>query len=184
MNGLPEPDPDTGLLPPGRYAANLETLHAELVAAPHFTESTTRADLWAEWEQHRALVDLWTSKIARIWLGGSFTSRKLDPSDVDVTYLIQAAAYDRLDEEAVGTIADLADRTWCLGHRMRVDAYVIRLPEDVPVWQLNPALFSEATNGSFRDIGLYDEIWQRTRSSPTGDGQARMLRRGYVEVLL
>jgi hypothetical protein len=182
VNGLPDPDPNTGLLPPGRYAADLAELYSRFVTAPRFVASTTRELLWDQWARHRAIVEAETGEIARMWLGGSFAGGKLDPDDVDVTYLLRAAVFDRLEAEELASLEDLTDRAWCVAHGMRIDSYVIRLPEDKPFWQLAPGSFTQATNDSFRDIGLYDEIWQCVRASPAEP--AEPLRRGYVEVLL
>ncbi|NDZ83654.1 hypothetical protein G3I19_35120 [Streptomyces sp. SID10853] len=184
MQGLPELNQATGLLPPGRYTANLDQLHTRFVAAPDFADSRTRKQLWAEWEQHRLIVEAVTGGISRLWLGGSFVSGKLDPGDIDVTYLLRAQTYDRLDRESLVALDELTDRVWCVEHDMRLDAYLIRLPEDVPFWQLMPSLFTPLTNDSFRDIGLYDEVWQCARNPSPSDDETGRLRRGYVEVLL
>jgi predicted nucleotidyltransferase len=180
---LPEPDPDTGLLPPGRYAANLADVHSAFVTSERFIDSATRARLWAEWEQHRAIVDAETGGVARIWLCGSFVSDKLDPDDVDVTYFLRADVYNRLGRDEFMSLDDLTDRTWCVEHRMRVHAHVVRLPDDMEFWQMVPGTFPAVINDSFRDIGFYDELWQFTRRSSPNDGEA-VSRRGYVEVLL
>ncbi|WP_067964182.1 DUF6932 family protein [Nocardiopsis trehalosi] len=180
---LPEFDPVTGLLPPGRYTADLDTLHDRLVSAPGFTASATRAPIWAEWELHRAAVEAEAGEITRLWLGGSFVSGKLDPADVDVTYLLRAAAFDRLQRDELRSLDDLTDRTWCVERGMRVDAYLLRLPEDLSFGDLAPRRLTDATDRSFRDLGLYDEIWQRCR--PAAQASApRPSRRGYVEVLV
>ncbi len=117
-----------------------------------------------------------------MWVGGSFVSDKTDPGDVDVTYLLRARAYDRLDRETLADLSDLTLRGWCVEQGMRVDAHLLRLPEEMPVSEMMPSLFTQGTSESFRDIGLYDELWQRTRI-PSTDGTPTGLRRGYVEVL-
>lgn len=180
MSSLPTFDPQTGLLPPGRYAVTLEELHEELVAHG----SVVRRELWDEWVQHRAIVEAIAGEITRLWVGGSFVSGKTDPSDIDVTYLLRAEAYDRLDSEALADLDDLTLRAWCVEHHMRVDAHLIRLPEETPVSQMLPSLFSQRTSQSFRDLGLYDEVWQCTRPSSYTAGGLSEVRRGYVEVLL
>ncbi|WP_330261732.1 DUF6932 family protein [Streptomyces sp. NBC_00539] len=181
MKHLPALDPDTGFLPPGRYAASLDVLYAEFVEA---LDSPRRRELWSEWEHHRAAVEAWTGEITRLWVGGSFISGKQEPSDVDVTYLLRSEVYDRLDQESLVSLGELTDQPWCTEHSMRIDAYVVRLPDAMPFWQMMPSLFTSATSESFRDIGLYDEVWQRTRASSDPAGRLGELRRGYVEVLL
>lgn len=118
-----------------------------------------------------------------MWVGGSFASSKPDPSDVDVTYLLSAHTYDRLDRETLADLDDLTLRAWCVENGMRVDAHLVRLPERVPVSQMAPSLLSQDSKESFRDLGLYDEVWQCIK--PTSAQSAPdELRRGYVEVLL
>jgi len=184
MGYLPQLDITTGLLPPGRYAADLEEIESMFVSASDLSGSSTRARLWDEWAQHRLMVESMTGEIARIWLAGSFVSGALDPSDIDVTYLLRAEIHDGLDEESVQYLDDLTDRSWCVDHKMRVDSYLLRLPDELEFWQLTPCHFTDQTNQAFRDTGLYDELWQRTRAFPHGPGQGGKLRRGYVEVLL
>ncbi|MEU0407215.1 hypothetical protein ABZ307_05205 [Streptomyces griseorubiginosus] len=176
---MPELDPVTGLLPPGRYAASLDELYETLVVS---TGSATRQEIWEEWAIHRTMLEALVGEVTRMWVGGSFVSSKEDPSDVDVTYLLRAQVYDRLDREDLADLSDLTLRAWCVEQRMRVDAHVIRLPEEMPVTQMLPSLFTQGTSESFRDIGLYDELWQRTRST-SANSVPNGLRRGYVEVL-
>ncbi|MFH8620556.1 DUF6932 family protein [Streptomyces vietnamensis] len=180
MGRLPELDPESGFLPPGRYGASLEDLYAELVAD---RGSITRQDIWAEWAQHRAVMEAIAGDITRIWIGGSFVSGKVDPSDVDVTYFLRAEAYDRLDREALADLDDLTLRAWCVERGMRVDALLVRLPDRMPVTEMLPSLLDEASSRSFRDMGLYDEVWQCVRDT-AANGAPAALRRGYVEVLL
>lgn len=177
---LPGLDPTTGLLPPGRYAASLDELYTALVES---TGSDVRHEIWEEWTRHRAAVDAFTGEISRMWVGGSFVSDKHDPSDVDVTYLLNAQAYDRLDRETLADLDDLTLRAWCIEQGMRVDAHLVRLPERVPVSQMMPSLLSPASKQSFRDLGLYDEVWQCIKPS-SAQSVPDVLRRGYVEVLL
>lgn len=181
LNRLPTLDPISGLLPPGRYSASLEELHALLVAS---MGSPTREELWEEWERHRAVVSAFAGEITRVWVGGSFVSAKPDPSDVDVTYLLRAEAYDRLDRETLVYLDELTLRAWCVDNDMRVDAHLVRLPERMAVSEMLPSLLQRRTSESFRDIGLYDELWQCTRGASGSNGTPGELRRGYVEVLL
>jgi hypothetical protein len=118
-----------------------------------------------------------------MWVGGSFVSRKPDPSDVDVTYLVRAEVFDRLDAEALSYLDDVTLRGWCVEHNMRVDALLLRLPKRVPVSQMVPSLLHPGEGDSYRDLGLYDEVWQCTKADSVGELPGEM-RRGYVEVRL
>ena len=160
---LPILDPNTGLLPPGRYAASLDELYTTLVAS---TDSAIRREIWEEWTTHHRLVEAQVGEVTRMWVGGSFVSSKPDPSDVDVTYLVNAQVYDDLDRETLTDLADLTDAAWCVEQGMRVDA-----------------LLDAKSSESFRDLGLYDEVCQAIKP-PSVHSVPSELRRGYVEVLL
>jgi hypothetical protein len=67
---------------------------------------------------------------------------------------------------------------------MRIDAYLLRLPDDIEFWRLTADALSDEDRGSFLHLGLYDEIWQRDRTDGAGGGPVARARRGYVEVLL
>ncbi|MEU2878330.1 hypothetical protein [Streptomyces sp. NPDC007070] len=179
-NCLPGADMDGHLLPPGRYAMSIDDLHERFVRS---TGSAVRQEIWEEWTQHRAIVEAWTGEITRMWVGGSFISRKPVPSDIDVTYLLRAEAFDRLDTEALSYLDDVTLRGWCVEHGMRVDALLLRLPKPVPVSQMAPSLLHPREADSYRDLGLYDEVWQCTKSD-SGSELPGELRRGYVEVRL
>ena len=96
---------------------------------------------------------------------------------------VRAQAYDRLDRETLSYLDDLTERGWCVEHGMRVDAYLLRLPEALPVSQMLPRLLSQGASESFRDMGLYDEVWQCTKPAAINETPGET-RRGYVEVLL
>ncbi|MEW2136236.1 hypothetical protein AB0892_06440 [Streptomyces sp. NPDC005409] len=104
-------------------------------------------------------------------------SGKLDPSDVDVAYLLDASVYGAVsDPDDLVDVANLGDREWCVKHGMRIDAYVLSLPATVNFNDLGVVGAMAAGDSEvFQILGLYDEIWQRTRYTR---------RRGYLEVSL
>ncbi|MEU3445759.1 hypothetical protein AB0H29_00745 [Streptomyces thermolilacinus] len=150
-----------------------------LVKAEAFSGSGTRTALWTELQQHFGMVQCLVGSVNRVWLAGSFVSSKPDPSDVDVTYLLDADVYRAVSAVAddVADLHNLADREWCFKHNIRVDAYILSLPatQDFNALGLTGAMATEDAE-IFQQLGLYDEIWQRCR---VGKG-----RRGYVEVTL
>ncbi|MFF9794530.1 DUF6932 family protein [Streptomyces bacillaris] len=73
MGTTPEFVADTDCLPPGRYAMGSADAEYSFVTREIFADSTTRAELWAEWDQHLTLLQTVTSnKISRAWISGSF----------------------------------------------------------------------------------------------------------------
>ncbi|WP_409059678.1 DUF6932 family protein [Streptomyces sp. SYP-A7185] len=179
MPPLPPFASDTQCPPPGRYPMTWEEVEYSLVRAAAWKASSTRPGLWVELQSHRALVECLFGSVTRIWLAGSFVSGKLDPSDIDLAYLIDADAYRGVTEpDEIADLANLSDREWCVKHGMRIDAYLLSLPATVDFRDLGTVGAMAAGDSEvFQMLGLYDEIWQRCRA---GHRQ----RRGYVEVAL
>ncbi|NGO10077.1 hypothetical protein G5C60_21400 [Streptomyces sp. HC44] len=185
MSPLPVFDPVTECPPPGRFPLSWDEVESELVKAERFAESSTRRALLQELELHFALVEMATGVVGRLWLAGSFVSGKLDPEDVDVTYLIPSDAYSRTNEdpETVDDLDNLGTKDWCVAKGMRVDAYVLRQPETADFRSLGvTGAMAPSDHKVFENLGVYDEIWQHCRSGQNGIPSGA--RRGYVEVLL
>ncbi|MEU5203278.1 DUF6932 family protein [Streptomyces pseudogriseolus] len=182
MTTAPEFVAATNCLPPGRYAMEPAGVERRFVTCEEFADSTTRAALWREWNEHLTLLETVTgNKIARAWISGSFVSAKIDPKDIDCTYFIESTDYDALDSEDREILQNLIDVKWCHKRRMRIDPYLVPLVSGLKFWQLEREdLFSPTARASFQSIGLYDEVWGRLKGEE--DGLSR--RRGYVEVLL
>lgn len=181
MSPLPAFLPDTACPPPGRFPMTWTEVESVLVSADQWQGSSTRAELWSELTTHVALVSTVVGAVDRIWLAGSFVSGKLDPSDVDLAYLIAPEAFDSIatDPESIGYLDRLGTREWCVKQQMRIDAYMLRLPSTVDFWALGiVGAMDDGDDTVFQQLGLYDEIWQRCR---TDGGTSR---RGYVEVAL
>ncbi|WP_443080072.1 DUF6932 family protein [Streptomyces sp. P9-A2] len=185
MSPLPAFDPVTECPPPGRFPLTWDEVESELVKAAYFTDSSTRGHLFGELQTHYAMVELTTGAVGRLWLAGSFVSGKVDPEDVDVTYLIPPDAYARAmaDADTVDYLDNLGTKDWCTCHAMRVDAYVLCLPETEDFRSLGvTGAMTPSDHKVFESLGVYDEVWQRCRSGQNGIPERA--RRGYVEVLL
>lgn len=181
MPSLPAFLPATACPPPGRFPMTWEEVEAELVRAERFNSCPRRAELWDEVSAHAAMVECVVGGVDRIWLAGSFVSGKLDPSDVDLAYLIRPEAFEALatDHESLDHLDNLGTREWCVNAGMRVDAYMLRLPSTSDFWALGvTGAMAPGDDEVFQQLGLYDEIWQRCEAGGTG------ARRGYVEVSL
>ncbi|MEU5098407.1 hypothetical protein [Streptomyces sp. NPDC020996] len=185
MPPLPAFNPSTECPPPGRFPLTWDEIESELVKADDFAESSTRSGLLEELRVHFALVEMATGAVGRLWLAGSFVSGKLDPEDIDVTYLIPSDAYVRAmaDPDTVDNLDNLGTKDWCVRQGLRVDAYVLRLAatEDFRALGVTGAMAPD-DHKVFESLGVYDEVWQRCRSGP--NGIPRGTRRGYVEVVL
>lgn len=152
---------------------------------PPFVDSSTRSRLFTELRTHYAMVELATGAVGRLWLAGSFVSGKVDPEDIDVTYLVPPGAYARAmeDPDTVDDLDNLGTKDWCTRHAMRVDAYVLCLPETEDFRSLGvTGAMTPGDHKVFESLGVYDEVWQRCRAGQ--NGVPEKARRGYVEVLL
>lgn len=94
-----------GHLPVGRYSCSLEEIESTFVTAPAFRNSQSRPALFDgllaylhEWEEAERLVD--TKVLMSLWIGGGFTSDKLDTDDVDVSPIVNSRALDNLRGQA------------------------------------------------------------------------------------
>ncbi|MFH9821204.1 DUF6932 family protein [Streptomyces sp. NPDC017230] len=185
MSPLPTFDPVTECPPPGRFPLTWGEVESELVKAAYFTDSSTRSDLFGELQTHYAMVELTTGAVGRLWLAGSFVSGKVNPEDVDVTYLIPPDAYAlaMAGADTIDYLDNLGTKDWCTRRGMRVDAYVLCLPETEDFRSLGvTGAMAPSDHKVFESLGVYDEVWQRCRSGQKGIPEGA--RRGYVEVLL
>lgn len=86
-------------LPTGLIRVTLSDFHSRFVAG--VKNSKTRADIWDGWQRHRMDLEKIGIRFATL-IGGSYTSSKIDPGDIDLCIIF--------DSEDVGSLnaADLA----------------------------------------------------------------------------
>lgn len=170
----------------GRHPATIAEIEARFVTHPDFAGSTTRADIWQEWLVATSYLRAQVPVIAA-WIGGSFTTTKLNPGDIDCTYLIdhQEAALATSDPARAGVLAQFSvPNTIRSALGWRVDHYVC-VWRDVP----NPGVVPRTAPEweYYRIRGHWDDWWQRRRMSAAGAVFTRddtLPRRGYLEVML
>lgn len=181
---IPALDPATGLLPVGRHACSESELERRFVSAPDFASSITRRDIWQHWEQARQLLQAAVT-VHAAWLGGSFTTSKIDPDDIDVTFLINADDYRSRpppDQQVVNLFNTGNHVKAVLG--LNVDSYVI--PWE-PIPQVQPFGWNLIQDQYYWARGYWDDWWQRHQVSGKGSPPVpadATPRRGYLEVLL
>jgi hypothetical protein len=76
---------------------DLQTLHERFVR--EFTRSKTRQSIWDGWMNHRFDLEKLGLRYATL-VGGSFTTTKGDPSDIDLCIIFEAAGVGGLDAHA------------------------------------------------------------------------------------
>lgn len=150
---------EDGELPSGIHRADIGEV--DLVLVKPFPESNTRRPRYREWRKRRSSIAKWLALQAE-WIGGSFASSKVDPSDMDLVTFVDGATYDQLAPMVRAEVArHVAGATFdptygCDGHLISVR------PAGHPLYEL----FLETRE-------TYAELWGHTR-----DGRDR----GFIEV--
>ena len=180
---FPAIDAATGTLPVGRFPATLAQVKATYVDAPEFAGSSTRSEIWDDFDDAtRVLRDI--VPVAYVWIAGSFTTDKLDPDDLDVIYWCE----DRL----VDLVTDVRDKQilelFAKNQVRHTTGY--RLDTRYGRWHVHPEAdrMPKAEHMSYAAIrGYWDDFWLRSRSGAKTDPLVRddaLPRRGYLEVML
>ena len=174
---IPALDPATGWLPLGRHHCS----QAEIETA--FATSSTRTAIWRDWQSGLQLLQTAVT-VHAAWVGGSFTTAKPDPEDLDVTFLINGEDMRHRsagDLKIITIFATAGQAKARLG--LNLDSYVVPW-ECVP--QPRPRM-SIVHDGYFWARGHWDDWWQRNRlsskTSPPTPADT-LPRRGYLEVAL
>lgn len=179
-------DPGTGYLERGRHRLTEAEVHARFVGHADFAASTTRQDIWDEYELGR---DLLRSKVRihAIWIGGSFLTSKVDANDMDALFMISASDYAGLDANGQQVVNSFLANpaTGVRGHGFNtLDSYLVAWQ---PFSPLDP-LGGPEQNQYTAMRGYWDDFWQRDRfnsvkGSPP-NWQDALPVRGFLEVEL
>lgn len=183
--GIPGFEPN-GLLPHGRFACELDEFEQAFVLDGRFASSSSRPALFAHFLSAIDLLDAIAPGIVeRVWLGGGFTSDKLDPSDIDATFLLDADIHDALTVDALDRLKALLSDGGFKGLGLSVDGFMlVRRPAANP-WTRDGGVRDNAAPYMSRR-GAWDDWWSRHRVHGTAQERPKVEdappRRGYVEV--
>jgi hypothetical protein len=180
---LPLLDKTTGFLPLGRHVCTAAEVEAMFVEDDAFAESTSRSAVWSDWND--ALTVLRSAvTVHAAWIGGSFTTSKMDPGDIDVAYIINANDVRNLQGEQEKKIVNIFNTPGQVKSELalNVDSYLI-------FWECAPSPLPPGLNG-FQDRyywarGYWDDWWQRVQQGPKSSLPVpadTVPRRGYLEV--
>jgi hypothetical protein len=178
----------TGLLPHGRFSCDLDEFERAFVLDPQFESSTKRRAIFADLRSSLDLLEaVAPGVVERIWFGGGFTSSKIDPSDVDATFLLNADVHDNLSDEARERLEALLTIGGFKGLGLSVDGFMlVRRPVANP-WAGDGGVRSNATPYLVKR-GAWDDWWSRHRVYGTPTERPKVEdappRRGYVEVII
>jgi hypothetical protein len=177
-----------GLLPLGRHPCTLVEAQSEWVSSPQYAASSTRRPIWDDLELGLSVLRA-VVRVHALWIGGSFTTDKLDPGDIDVVFLVNAgdryalaAPERRVVDSFVTNVAHPVTGKPVRQHLLSIDSFVV----DWAPHNGNPRALPDYGKYVF-DRGYWDDFWLRRRSGsktdPLIDEDAHPAR-GYVEVSL
>lgn len=187
---VPALDSMNGLLPVGRYTCTLEDVQRAFVDDPQFAGSTTRPRLFAglvrymaEWERFEKMVGT-GEMLRRIWVGGSFTTAKLDPDDIDVSPIVDGPKLDEVKgKPGCGKMNKLFENRDSVVRDFGVEPFPVTW---WPVTTMHAREVSILEHDYALARGLMDDFWQRVRSSAVKGPltiEDSAPRRGYLEVI-
>lgn len=170
------PDFDAaGNLPRGRWFFSLADAEARFVTASEFAGSCRRSMLWANLQTAIAAIHTLKVRIPSLFLGGSFSTHKLDPDDIDVTFIVDNSVIR--NPQTWGRLEGYVGGLEKIG--LGVQGFLLPWGANGAEWELNQNL------GYLAGRGKWDDWWQRDvpklqRNSPVRSHS--LPKRGYVEV--
>jgi hypothetical protein len=182
---IPELD-ENGRLPEGRHVVTLDEVETAFVLDTRFSASETRGPAFADLLSTLALLELFADDLVeRFWLGGTFASGKENPSDIDVIFILKAAAYEPLSNSQKKKIARL-----CISglakNGLVVDAFFFAHDRIANPWAGRGV--PDGTKNYLSIRGVWDDWWSRERRFGAKGQPAlvedSILIRGYLEVIV
>jgi hypothetical protein len=151
------------------------------VSDPSFAASATRQQVWSDYARAYATLNPVVPVLAA-WIGGSFSTGKMDPDDIDVVWIVDRRRYAALAPPQRAAVAIfgqgklLRQKTGA-----RVDTFML-MWEPVPVPDVG-ANVDHASLAASR--GYWDDLWLRQIQGPKTLRRTNAdtpPRRGYLEV--
>ncbi|MEI2730011.1 MAG: hypothetical protein V9E85_12985 [Candidatus Nanopelagicales bacterium] len=173
----------SGKLPRGRFVCDLDEFTARFRDDVSFAQSATRAEVFREFQTVHALLARRKLPIPAAFISGSFVTDKIDPSDLDVAFIVDCSQNpNSLTLTAIQALCRKAKERKLRGPAseiLRVDALLI-------LWDAQPIdTLMDVTYCAPR--GKWDDFWQRDVPKDLREPPERwhaMPQRGYLEVTL
>ena len=149
------------LYPPDRQNLSIDDLQKHFV--DDFPDSTTRKDLFEGYIKYNQAFRKEVTPEMTQWIGGSFTTKKRNPKDIDVVTIIPYEVF----EEKKALIEDKFRKI--SKQKYGVDAYIVSAyPED------------HEKHGLTQGILVYwDNQFSKTRKNRAG----KRFKRGYIQII-
>ncbi|EJZ04250.1 DUF6932 family protein [Mycolicibacterium vaccae] len=176
--GLPDIPPLTssGDLPRGRFCADLQSVEDRFVTDAVYQGSNTRDQVWSDFKDFLELIRQERVRVPAAFVGGSFVTKTLDPSDVDAALFIDMSRIT--NPNTFSKVSKLfRDPKTDLG--LRLDVFMIRWHPDGTEIGGDPKYLVQR--------GKWDDFWQRKVAKADRVPPQRphaMPVRGYLEVVL
>lgn len=177
-----------GMLPLGRHTCDPAEFEASFVHDRRFVSSRSRQDLFSQFLAATQFLrqEFSSELVERVWVGGSFTTAKLDPSDIDVTFILNNEAYSGLSKTKQSKLGKLLRAGGFKALELSVDGFMMVRERIAQPWS-GSGLGTEGT-GYFPIRGAWDDWWSRNRASVLAGAEPVLADaepvRGYVEVMI
>lgn len=176
-----------GLLPLGRFGCTVPELETRFVTAAEYAQSVTRGDIFEDFIAVKGVFESYSpSLVESIWVGGSFTTSKIDPSDIDCLFILNEAAFVALPSNTKrARVMQLGVKDYVKNKlALDVESFVLVRSVIANPWESHGISREAAKYTEVR--GAWDDWWLRTRTStdPTAPPTAADAEpiRGYLEV--
>lgn len=182
-------DPATGFLPLGRHQMTVAELEQMFVTDPRVAGSLTRAAIWSDF---LVALDLLQGAVLvhAVWVGGSFTTLKSDPSDIDACFFVNRPDLAQRSDDDKKIVASFTDRVddgsgrARPAHGLSVDSFIIKWR---PYRAASDGTLPQPYAQYAQYRGYWDDWWCRYLTNGKGGASHPddpCPRRGYVEVML
>ena len=166
----------------GRHRCDLDELEQQFVNDSIFNASTVRREIFGDLAQVIELFKKFDNNLIEVvWVGGSFTSDKLDPSDIDCLFVLDQDSFNALSRTQQTKLLKLKKKDYLLKKfNLKVEPFILVREEFENPWLKDWVAPQAVTYLAAR--GAWDDWWQRTRIS--GGRSSIKPMRGYLEVTL
>lgn len=171
-----------GHLPMGRHRCDLTEFQQSFVADAAFKTSAVRQEIYGDLAQ---VVELFRSfandLIEVVWIGGSFTSSKTDPGDIDCLFVLDQTVFNGLSKTQQAKLLKLKRKDYVREKfGLKVEPFILVREEFENPWEKDWVADKAVHYLAAR--GAWDDWWQRIRNDNGGSSSKPV--RGYLEVTL
>lgn len=171
-----------GHLPLGRYRCDLGELEQTFVTDAQFQASAVREEIFGDLVQVVELFKAFGADLIElIWIGGSFTSDKQNPGDIDCLFMLDEVVFNGLSNSQRTKLLKLKRKNYVREKfGLKVEPFILVREEFENPWEKD--WVAEKAVYYLAARGAWDDWWQRIRGASGGTSGTPV--RGYLEVTL